>query len=196
MNKVIKLINKLRNLKFTILRLPSIFWFKLLSDNKPKGSYKQSQPILTTGRGKLIFNNCNFGVWPSSHFFNTYCHIEARGSNSEITISENSWINNNASIIADRGKITIGKNFLAGTGLIISDSDFHSTDPNNRLTGNYKTQDVIIEDNVFVGSNVTICKGVKIGRNSVIGTGSIVTKNVEPYSIYAGNPAKLIKEIE
>lgn len=52
---------------------------------------------------------------------------------------------------------------------------------------------IIIEEDVWVGSNSVILSGVTIGRGSVIGAGSVVTKNVEPYSIVAGNPAKLIK---
>ncbi|WP_241535928.1 acyltransferase [Indiicoccus explosivorum] len=54
--------------------------------------------------------------------------------------------------------------------------------------------DVVIEEDVWVGANVIILKGVTIGRGSVIAAGSIVTKNVEPYSIYAGVPARKIKE--
>lgn len=54
-------------------------------------------------------------------------------------------------------------------------------------------KDVIIEDGVWVGCNVTILKGVHIGKGSVIAAGSIVTKDVPPYSIVGGNPAKVIK---
>lgn len=54
-------------------------------------------------------------------------------------------------------------------------------------------QDVIIEDGVWIGCNVTILKGVTIGRGAVVGAGSLVTKDVPPYAIAVGNPAKVIK---
>jgi acetyltransferase-like isoleucine patch superfamily enzyme len=54
--------------------------------------------------------------------------------------------------------------------------------------------DIIIEDDVWIGSNSVILGGVKIGRGTVIGAGSIVTKNIPPYSIVVGNPARVIKQ--
>lgn len=58
-----------------------------------------------------------------------------------------------------------------------------------------KTQKIIIEDEVWIGANVTILPGIKVGKCSVIGAGSIVTKDVPEYSIVAGIPAKVIKKI-
>lgn len=53
---------------------------------------------------------------------------------------------------------------------------------------------IIIEDDVWIGSNVVIMPGIKIGEGSVIGAGSIVTKNIPPFCIAVGNPAKVIKQ--
>jgi len=53
---------------------------------------------------------------------------------------------------------------------------------------------IIIDDDVWIGSNSVILSGVKIGRGSIIGAGSIVTKDVEPYSIVGGNPAKFLRK--
>lgn len=53
--------------------------------------------------------------------------------------------------------------------------------------------DIIIGDDVWFGTNALICSGVKIGQGAVIGAGAIVTKDVEPYAVVGGNPAKLIK---
>lgn len=58
----------------------------------------------------------------------------------------------------------------------------------------YSKGKIIIEDDVWIGANAVILSGVKIGRGSVIGAGSIVTKNVSPYTLIAGNPAKEIKK--
>lgn len=55
---------------------------------------------------------------------------------------------------------------------------------------------IIIDDNCFIGANVTILPGVHIGRNTVVGASSVVTKDLEPNSVYAGNPAKRISSIE
>lgn len=53
--------------------------------------------------------------------------------------------------------------------------------------------DIIVQDDVWIGMNVTVCSGVTIGQGAIIAAGSVVTKNVEPYSIVGGVPAKLIK---
>lgn len=55
---------------------------------------------------------------------------------------------------------------------------------------------MIIEDNVFIGNNVKIPKGVRIGKNSVIAYGSIVTKSIPANVIAGGNPAKMVRKIE
>jgi acetyltransferase-like isoleucine patch superfamily enzyme len=57
----------------------------------------------------------------------------------------------------------------------------------------YHKGDIVINDDVWIGTNVIICGGIKIGQGAVVAAGSVVTKNVEPYSIVGGNPAKHIK---
>ena len=59
-----------------------------------------------------------------------------------------------------------------------------------------KDEPIIIEDEVWIGANVTILPGVRIGKCSVIGAGSVVTKDVEEYSIYAGVPARKIRQLK
>ena len=107
-------------------------------------------------------------------------------------IGEKSVFNNNFSIIATgRSKITIGRNLKAGSNLLIISSDFHGIKVKDRnLPG--ISEDVTINDNVFIGNNVVILKGVTVGENSVIGVSSVVTKDVPANSIVAGNPAKII----
>ena len=56
--------------------------------------------------------------------------------------------------------------------------------------------EVVIEDNVWIGERSTILKGVTIGRGSIVGCASVVTKSVPPYSVVAGNPAKVVKRLE
>lgn len=57
----------------------------------------------------------------------------------------------------------------------------------------YNEKDIIIEDDVWIGANSVILSGVKIGKGAIIGAGSVVSKDVDSYSIYAGTPAKFIK---
>ena len=58
----------------------------------------------------------------------------------------------------------------------------------------YRMQKVTIEDNAFIGCNVIICNSVTIGEGAVVGAGSIVTKDIPPYEVWAGNPARYIKD--
>ena len=91
-------------------------------------------------------------------------------------------------------RITIGNSCMFGRGAYVTDSDWHGVYDRNEVAGSPK--EVILEDNVWIGDSAIICKGVRIGKNSIIGAGSVVTKNVEPNSIYAGNPAKFIKKLD
>lgn len=89
-------------------------------------------------------------------------------------------------------EITFGKNTLLSWQIQISDSDFHQISLGNGEQNNNKP--IIINDNVWVGFNTIILKGVEIASGSIIGAGSVVTKScLKEKSIYAGNPAKLIK---
>lgn len=115
----------------------------------------------------------------------------------EIKIGNNVGMSS-VSIVSQKS-VTVGNNVLIGGGVCIYDTDFHSVNPNLRNTGNdlryAKAKDVIIEDNVFIGTRSIILKGVTIGENSIIGAGSVVTKNVPKNEIWAGNPAKFIKRV-
>ncbi|UUM13458.1 acyltransferase [Clostridiaceae bacterium HFYG-1003] len=62
-----------------------------------------------------------------------------------------------------------------------------------KYQGNSKEQPVIIEDGVWIGSRVTILPGVRVGKHSVVGAGAVVTKDISPYSVAVGNPAKVVK---
>lgn len=95
--------------------------------------------------------------------------------------------------------IIIGDNVKIGGGTCLWTTDFHSLDPEIRSSLNdlehRKCLPIIVEDNVFIGAKVIILKGVTIGRNSIIGAGSVVTKSIPPNEIWAGNPAKFIRKI-
>lgn len=91
-------------------------------------------------------------------------------------------------------RITIGNNVAVGANTTIIDTDFHPLNPAQRKTNpqDAQTAPVVIEDDVFIGMNCLILKGVTIGQGSVIGAGSVVTRHVPAGTIVAGNPAKII----
>ena len=106
-------------------------------------------------------------------------------------------------------EVEIGKYVIISNNVIISDNNSHPTDPDERikmsLSGYYSelwdysrsiSAKVIIEDNVWIGQRAIIQKGVKIGKGSIIAQGSVVTKDVPPYAIAAGNPAKIVKYLK
>jgi len=106
----------------------------------------------------------------------------------------------NSTIYSTRAKVIIKSHFLSGPNLTIITGDHryfvgHFMDEikdDDKLPEN--DQDVIIEEDVWCGSNVSIMKGVTIGRGSIVGAGSVVTKSCPPYSIIGGIPARVIKQ--
>ena len=172
-----------------------VYFYKFISEHDIKAII--IQPVLAKGIGKIkVCNNVRLGVERSPLFYSNYIYLDVRKAESEIHIGSNTYINNNASIISDGCKIKIGRDCLFGSNLQIIDSDFHDLAPESRFGGNnVQRADVTINDNVFVGNNVTILKGVIIGANSVIANGSIVSNSIPANVIAAGSPAKVIKNI-
>lgn len=113
-------------------------------------------------------------------------------SGQEIQIGENSALGINCRV---SGPLTIGKDVMMGPDVIVytQNHSFNKIDVPMIKQGNTEKEEVIIEDDVWIGARTIILPGIKIGRGSIIGAGSIVTKDVEPYTIVAGNPAKIIR---
>ena len=132
------------------------------------------------------------------------CRIEAYpldGKSTSITIGENVQINDYVHITGVK-KVAIGNNVLIAGKVYISDSshgnysgsecDSHPLSiPKERLLF-YK--EVVIEDYVWIGESVSVLPGVTIGKGSIIGANSVVTKSIPEFVIAAGNPAHLIKK--
>lgn len=93
----------------------------------------------------------------------------------------------------DRGGITLGDDVLIGPKVNLITIN-HDVDPDNR-SATYG-RPIVIEDKVWIGINSTVLPGVRIGRGAIVGANSVVTKDVAPNTVVAGNPARFIKNIE
>lgn len=133
---------------------------------------------------KRIFKKCgsNVNVSKGARF----------GNGKLIEIGNNSSIGMNCKVPND---IIIGEDVMMGPNVTIYGSShiFERIDIPMRKQGMKKYQAVIIEDDVWIGSHVIIMPGLTIKKGTIIGAGTIVTKNFPSYSIVVGNPGKLIK---
>ena len=137
---------------------------------------------------------CNNKVTSNSVGLIQPCVFNFSATGSELIIGNNVGIS--GSTICARQSVTIGNNVLIGSGCLITDSDAHPIDWLDRRKGNYgntRCSPIIIGDDVFIGARSIILKGVTIGDRSVIGAGSVVTRDVPSDCIVAGNPAIVIK---
>jgi galactoside O-acetyltransferase len=187
------IINKIKQFCFVALRIKK---YQLLSDCKSvSGKPNVYHPLLMRGKGRIVFGkNIQMGVVSAPNFYSHYSFLEVRNEYSEINIGNNVSISNSFSVECF-SKVVIEDNVLIGNNCSIMDNDGHDLDIDARNTGIPKTKDICICQNVFLGSNVIILKGVTIGENSVIGNGSVVTKNIPENVIAAGNPAKVIRSL-
>lgn len=138
----------------------------------------------------IIGNGCSFNSNHRSNLIGVYtpCMISTIKEGSKIIIGDNCGFS--GTIIASSKYIKIGNNVRCGANTMITDTDWHTDD--------YRTSSdkpIIIEDNVWLGYGVKVLKGVCIGKNSLIGAGSIVTNNIPSNVIAAGNPCKIIRNI-
>lgn len=94
-------------------------------------------------------------------------------------------------------KIIIGQHVKIGANTTVMDTDFHPLDPEIRRIHpqDAATAPIVIKDDVFIGMNCLILKGVCLGNGCVIGAGSVVTKDVPAGAVAAGNPAKIFQGV-
>lgn len=149
-------------------------------------SLGQRLTITSIGGGNtvVIGNNCNLNKKNS---------IFVQGNNNVIKLGDNIIFDQNVLLVAAEGtSLSIGNDCLFANGVQIRTSDQHPIFDEAGVRIN-PSADVELGNHVWVGASVMICKGVKIGDGSVIGARSFVTKDVPPYTIAAGVPAKVVK---
>lgn len=108
-------------------------------------------------------------------------------------MDEETHLNNGIVIISEGPGILIGKRCLIGPGVHIYDSDFHALRVAGRASEEPRRAQVVIEDDVFIGSGAMILKGVRLGAGCVVGAGAVVAANVAAGLIVAGTPARVLR---
>jgi len=121
------------------------------------------------------------------------CTGVLRNIGEELIIGNNVGIAQNC-FIQVRGKVTIGDNVIMGPNVSILSENHIFENPDIPISAQGESRKgVIIKDGVWIGTRATILDGVKIGENSIVAAGSVVTKDIPPYSIVGGIPAKILK---
>ena len=123
-------------------------------------------------------------------------HGELHALNGKLTIGNNVAVNSNVCLGASEGgDISIGNNVIIAQNVVIRASDhrFDNTELPIRYQGHVGGS-IIVEEDVWIGSNAVVTKNVRIGAHSIIAAGAVVTRDIQPYSIVGGVPAKLIKK--
>ena len=155
--------------------------------------------FMKRGKGSVIYKSVRKDITPFNPFtLGDYSVIEdyscVNNAVGEIRIGPHSRIGLHNTII---GPVTIGNHVNIAQGVVISGLNHTYSDPNKRIDEQkVSTSSIIIGNDVWIGANVLIVAGVKIGNHCVIGGGSVVTKDVPDNSVVVGNPAKAIKKIK
>jgi maltose O-acetyltransferase len=111
----------------------------------------------------------------------------------QTTIGPRTFINVGA-VILDVGRVSIGADVQVGPNVQLL-TPTHPLDPEVRRTGLEAAEPITIEDNVWLGGGVIVCPGVTIGRDTVVGAGAVVTKDLPSGVLAAGNPARVIRSL-
>lgn len=139
----------------------------------------------------VIGSGCKFNSSPSSNLIgvNRPCIISTLAENAEIEIGSNCGFS--GTVVGCATRIVFGDNVRCGSNTLITDTDWHADD---LRTG--PDASVVIGKNVWLGLNVTVLKGVTIGENTFVATGSVVTRSLPSDVIAGGIPAKVLKSIK
>lgn len=135
--------------------------------------------------------------------------LESRGPNilktirngARIEVGEDSGMT--SATISAAVSVKVGSRVLIGAGVVITDNDHHVVEPQNGQSRRYlgladscPDHRIVIGDDVFLGARSIVLKGVSIGEGSVIGAGSVVTKDIPAFVLAGGNPCRVIRKLE
>ncbi len=202
-----KLTNKIfhpeRGLKRVLYRHWNRIKFRLLGVSLGNNADMFSKIYLHVGEKAKVIIGSNF-AFQSGENFNPLCR-NTYGSiyvfdHATLTIGNDSGMSGGTIWATD--SIVIGNNVLIGANCTIIDGDIHSTDWQQRhnkksspLPMEYNHKPIVIDDDVWLGANTIVLKGVTIGKRTIIGAGSVVTKDIPADCIAAGNPCVVVKNL-
>ncbi|MDX2003154.1 MAG: acyltransferase [Chitinophagales bacterium] len=167
------IVQKAWNLCFTQLYLFNI--------QKGSGVYCNGRPSLNI-KGQLTLGD-KVRIWS-----NIYPSRISVFKGAAMSIGNGTFIN--GARISAKQSVQIGKHCTIAPEVLIMDSDFHDLHDHSKEGANAP---IIIHDHVWIATRAIILKGITIGEHAVVATGAVVTKDVEPYALVGGNPAKVIK---
>jgi acetyltransferase-like isoleucine patch superfamily enzyme len=136
------------------------------------------------GKGCYFSNKSRHNLIGINH----ECIISTQTREATISIGDDCGFS--GTVIGAFKSIRIGHNVKCGANTLITDGDWHLDDPRTS-----SSKEIIIEDNVWLGVNAIVLKGVIIGENTLIGANSVVTKSIPANVIAAGNPCVIIRNI-
>lgn len=192
-----KIVNSLaqRKLKYYLLFVNSYYKLITRNTNIKLGNNANFWGFTKFSNNKdsyiFIGNNCTFRSSHTSNLIgiNRPCILSTHGGdNNKIIIGNDCGFS--GTVIGAFTQITIGNNVKCGANTLITDSDWHQEDPRSG-----PPKPIVIGDNVWLGVNAVVLKGVTIGENTVIGANSLVVKDIPANVIAAGNPCKVIKSL-
>ncbi len=182
-----------RRLAYPYIRL--IFWIHGVGWGRRWRIF--GTPMIQRHRGSRIElgDGLSLRSWRSSNPLapNHPVVLATRTRKAIIQIGDDCGFTGGSIVAAER--VQIGNRVLVGANCTITDTDFHPLEPAERRRSIQAGQHrpVVIEDDVFIGMNCLILKGVTVGRGSAVGAGSVVTKDVPAGVVAAGNPARVIR---
>lgn len=151
------------------------------------------------GKKSVIYRSVRKDIVPFNTFsIGNYSVIEdyaiINNSVGDIVIGSNSRIGISSLVL---GPILVGNNVNIGQHVILSGLNHDYQDILNEPSmQKVFSKQIVIQDNVWIGANSVILPGISIGAHSMIGAGSVVTKDISPYSLALGNPARIVKQYD
>lgn len=175
-------------------------WFIMNQvETRPRWYIRLLAPLYQhRGRHSVIHGSVRMDTPPYRKFhLGDYSVVESfaciNNAVGDVNIGDHTRIGLHNTII---GPVVIGSHVNLAQGITITALNHIFSDPQKRIDEQgVSTDQVIIEDDTWIGANAVILPGVTIGRHSVIAAGAVVTKDIPPHSLAAGIPAKIIKQI-